>query len=387
MPEIFDIIVIGAGPAGLGATLSALTAKPRPSVLLVDKIVPWEKPIACAEGVWTDQFKAAAGEKPEWIRFYISTVVLHSADGSSIAHTAKDAGCIINRSRMQKDMADQCASLGAAVRFNVRVTDIKPEKDSLREVAFADESSVFCRVVIDASGPVAGFGKREKIASKPPDLEPAYFVIAQNTGIQQDTIHIFLGKTVAPGGYGWAFPREVGSANIGIVFGNSYRKNADITRHLAKLLDTNFPGARVVHRFAGSIPCEGRPQRTAVRRFIKVGDAASTVNPFTRAGIVEALENGTLAGAAALEMLGAPSAGKMDEICKKYRRKWIAAQGKKHEKLARAKDALARIPDADYNKAFSSLSKIPPEKRSISKIIGLSMGRFPRLVFAMRHLM
>ena len=54
--------------------------------------------------------------------------------------------------------------------------------------------------------------------------------------------------------------------------------------------------------------------------------------------------------------------------------------------MARAKDALFKIPDADYNEAFAALSKIPPDKRSISKIIGLSLGRFPRLAFAMRHL-
>jgi len=45
----YDIVIIGAGPAGLSAGLKVLSAKPRPSVLIVDKIVPWEKPIACAK--------------------------------------------------------------------------------------------------------------------------------------------------------------------------------------------------------------------------------------------------------------------------------------------------------------------------------------------------
>jgi digeranylgeranylglycerophospholipid reductase len=386
MPDIFDIIIIGAGPAGLSAALSALAAKPKPSVLLVDKLVPWERPIACAEGVWTDQFKAAVGEKPEWIRLYISTLVLHSADGSIITHFAKDAGCIINRPRMQKDMTGQCRELGAQLRLNTRVTDVAPEKESLREVCFADGAIVRGRVVIDASGPVAGFGKKEKISWKPLDLEPAYFVVAENTGIAADEVHVYLGSNLAPGGYAWAFPREAGTANVGIVVGSARRAHADIKKKLDVFLGDNFPGAKIVHCHAGGIPCEAKPQVIAVSRFLKAGDAASTVNPFSRAGIVEAMESGKLAGEAALAMLAVISQNQMRAVCKKYQKQWFDTEGKKHGKLSRAKGALVKMPDADYNAAFSSLSKIPPTKRSISKIIGLSLGRFPRLAFAMRHL-
>jgi digeranylgeranylglycerophospholipid reductase len=387
MPTTFDIVIIGAGPSGLGAALAALNTTPRPSVLLVDKLVPWEKPIACAEGVWTDQFEAAVGKRPEWIRRYISTVVLHSGDGSKIAHTAKDAGCIINRPAMQKDMAKQCELLGAEIRLNVRISEIKPEKESVRDVCFADGSIVRGRVIIDASGPVAGFGKKEKVSWKSLDLEPAYFAIVEGADIATDEIHIHLGSKIAPGGYAWAFPREAGVANVGIVLGNKYRAKADIRRLLDSFIEKNFPKARVTHRHAGAIPCEGKPQEIAAAGLIKCGDAAAMVNPFTRAGIVEALESGKLAGGAAIEMLRTLSPRQMEKICGSYRRSWRAAFGKKHEKLSLAKNALVRIPDSDYDKAFAALSKIPPEKRTITKIIGLSLGRFPRLVFAMRHLM
>jgi geranylgeranyl reductase family protein len=386
MPDIFDIIIIGAGPAGLSAALAALKASPKPSVLLVDKLVPWKMPIACAEGVWTDQFRAAVGDKPEWIRFYISALVLHSADGSTITHTASNAGCIINRPRMQADLAEQCRALGAELRLDARVSEIRPEKESLREVCFAGGAVIRGRVVIDASGPVAGFGKKEKIAWKPPDLEPAYFAVAENTGIATDEVHVYLGSGIAPGGYAWAFPREAGLANIGIVVGSAHRAKADIRKKLEVFMARNFPGARVVLRHAGGIPCSARPLKIAVSRLIKAGDAASTVNPFSRAGIVEAMESGKLAGEAALAMLAAPSQNRIQAVCKKYQKQWLDALGKKHGKLSRAKGALVNMPDADYNAAFSSLSKIPPEKRSISKIIGLSLGRFPRLAFAMRHL-
>ncbi len=387
MGETFDIIVIGAGPAGLHAALRALGSKAKPTVLLVDKLVPWEKPIACAEGVWTDQFKKASGDHPEWIRLHESTVVIHSADGSKISHTVSDGGCIINRSLMQADLAAQCRALGAEVRLDTRVTSVGPDHQSVREVRFANGSSATARVVIDASGPVGGLGRTEKISWKPDDLEPAYFVIAENTGILRDAIHIYLGSDIAPGGYGWAFPRDEGTANIGIVVGKAHREKADLRKKLDSLIQRNFPDAKILHRHAGAIPCEGHPRLIAASRLLKAGDAASTVNPFTRAGIVEALESGTLAGVFAVKMLGPISANRMRACCKEYQNSWRARLGKNHGKLSRAKSALATIPDADYNAAFSDLSKIPQRKLTITRIIRMSLGRFPRLVFAMRHLM
>jgi digeranylgeranylglycerophospholipid reductase len=386
MPDIFDIIVIGAGPAGLSAVLSALAAKPKPSVLLVDKLVPWENPIACAEGVWTDQLFAAIDVKPEWVRFKISKLILHSADGSSVTHFAKEAGCIINRQRMQADMAAQCRALGAEIRLNTRVAGIAPEARSLREVRFTNGTAVSGRTVIDASGPIAGFGKNEKITWKPPDLDPAYFAIVENANLATDEIHVYLGSKAVPGGYAWAFPRENGAANIGLVIGSSFRGSVDIRKLLDSLLAAHFPGVTVVRRHAGAIPCGGKPLPIAVSRFVKAGDAASMVNPFSRAGIMEAVISGKMAGRCACAMLAEDSPGKILAACRDYQKRWLKALGKKQERLAKAKDELFRIPDADYNEAFAALSKVPPDKRSISKIIGLSLGRFPRLAFAMRHL-
>jgi|WetSurMetagenome_2_1015567.scaffolds.fasta_scaffold00046_8 digeranylgeranylglycerophospholipid reductase len=386
MSKSLDIIVIGAGPAGLSAALSALSARPKPSLLLVDKIVPWERPIACAEGVWTDQFHAAFGLKQEWVRFRISTLVLHSANGARVSHYAKEAGCIINRSLMQRDLASQCEALGAEIRLNARATGVSPENGSLREVRFADGSVAFGRVVVDASGPVEGFGKDEKICRKPADLEPAYFAVVENAGLAPDEIHVYLGSGIAPGGYAWAFPREKNEANIGLVLGASYRGKVDIRKLLDSFLARHFPSAIVNVRRAGAIPCGGKPLRIAVSRLVKAGDAASMVNPFSRAGIMEAVISGKLAGACARDMLSAGTPEKMRAACGNYRKRWQKALGKKQEKLAKAKDALFKIPDADYDAAFAALDKIPPKKRTITKIIGLSLGRFPRLALAMRHL-
>ena len=387
MPETFDIIVIGAGPAGLSATLRLLKSGQKPSVLLVDKAVPWERPVVCAEGVWCDPLREVVKVRPEWIRLYISNAVLHSPNGATVTYFAKDAGCILNRPAMQADLARQCAALGATARYDRRVIDIGEEENGRRAVRFGDGSIATAGVVIDASGPISPLGKREKISWKPADLEPAYFAVAENTGISTDSIHVYLGREIAPGGYAWAFPRDKTTANVGLAIGKACRGKVDIRKLLETFCAKTFPDAHILRHFAGAIPCETGPQTIAVSRLLKAGDAASTVNPVSRSGIVEAMVSGACAADFGLRMLSADSARQAASLCREYQKAWHEAIGKKHAKLSRVKGSLLKIPDSDYNRAFSALSAVPQDKLTTTKIIRLSLGRFPRLVWAMRHLM
>jgi len=387
METNFDIIIIGSGPAGLNAALHALSGKPRPKVFLVDKQPSWEKPIACAEGVWCEPLHEAIEVKKEWVRLLISKAVLHSPNGNCITYFDKEKGCIINRAKMQGDMAKSCISMGAFTDFNDRVMEITPVENGLRCVHFQSGKTAFTKIVIDASGPLSNFGKTESLQCKPQDLEPAYFGIAENTGVENDAIHVFLGKSIAPGGYAWAFPREDGMANVGLVIGKDFKGSVDIKKLMADFMQQFYPKATIIRRFAGTIPCEARPACVAIPGFFKAGDAAGTVNPISRAGITEALCCGGMAAQFALSMLAATTFLQKKEICRQYQDAWLEKIGTKHGRLSNVKKVLAKIPDNDYNKAFGALGKIPQDKLTISKIIRLSLGRSPGLVFAMRHLM
>ena len=50
MPDLWDVIVVGAGPAGSAAALSALRVRPGASVLLLDRAeFPRDK--SCGDGI------------------------------------------------------------------------------------------------------------------------------------------------------------------------------------------------------------------------------------------------------------------------------------------------------------------------------------------------
>ena len=124
----------------------------------------------------------------------------------------------------------------------------------------------------------------------------------------------------------------------------------------------------------------------AVDGLLKAGDSASTVNPISRAGIVEAMKCGTLAGEYALRMLPVPEK-KLAAISKAYEKAWFEKLGRAHHRLSKVKSALARIPDSDFNRGAKAIASIPQAERTMSRIFALSVGRSPRLVWALRHLM
>jgi hypothetical protein len=66
---------------------------------------------------------------------------------------------------------------------------------------------------------------------------------------------------------------------------------------------------------------------------------------------------------------------------------WSRKRGARHEKLAKVKNSMLAVPDADYNRAACSLGAIRPDELTMSKIFRTALGRFPRLVWALRHLM
>lgn len=388
MHDYYDMIVIGAGPAGLNACLHAVREPDKYSILLVDKVVPWEHPIQCAEAVGRLGFYEAIDVKEQWIRLAVTKASFHAPDDTTVTYTDKNGGFIIDRAVMQRDCAHVLMKKGMTCIFNTRAVRISGQAGtSPRAVEFDNGTTISGRVVIDASGPIACLGKDERLAWKPMDLEPAYFVHAEGDGLPDDTVHLYMNRDLAPGGYAWAFPRGQGAANIGILIGSRYKGRVNMHRLLDTFLGHYFPAISIVNRFAGSIPCCFPRGPAAAPGFIKTGDAISAVNPISRSGICEALISGGLAGDHALLMLEAKNEKALRRIAASYETAWRKKRGNRHEKLARAKDSLDRVPDADYNRAARALAQIPPEKLTMSKIFRTALGRFPRLAWSLRHLM
>lgn len=388
MAEKFDIAVIGAGPAGLCATRSILLQHSGCSVVLIEKNNRVDKRIPCAEGVGRLGFHEIMPPRPSWIRSVVHSAAFHSPDNTVITYTDKEKGYIVNRALMQHDLVEWCQEHGATGLFDHTVSDVSVvNKKGLRVVSLDNAHTVTARVVVDCSGPFSRFGKYENLEWKPLDLETAYFAYISGITATTDTIHIYVGQSIAPGGYAWAFPRDEKSYNVGIVTGNTFRGKINPRKLLESFIKTHFPQAGIQKSSGGVIPCFKKRLTAAAPGLIKAGDAVSTVNPISRAGISEAMKSGTLAGTFALKMLEIETDRDMKHLCKQYENEWYKKLGKKHSKLAHVKNSLLNVTDSDYNRGAHTLVEVPHDHLTMSRIFMVCLGKFPKLVWALRHLM
>ena len=382
-----DFLIIGAGPAGLLTTIQLLQSGEKYSIGLVDKKNPWQEPVACAEAVHKTGLATLVPKvENSWIRETIDGVIFVAPDRTEVKFIKKASGIIINRALMHKDLANECIRGGAQCNFKTKIRTISAYENGYRTVSYTGETTgkLQAKVVIDCSGPGSRFGKTEAVTQGNYDLEPAIFTLAQGISYPANFIQLFFGKCYAPGGYAWLFPRDDGTANIGLVIGRKYSKSTSLKKSLSKFLDECFPGAKTEPPTGGAIACGYSQKPFAADNLLKVGDAANMVNPISRSGILEAMYGGHLAAETALQIIKLNSEIQKKPFYQSYQQKWVKKYGKHHHHLNKAKNAFGNIKDEVFSSAAQKLTKISPEKMTMRKIFLTTLFSNPLLFWHMR---
>lgn len=394
LPE-YDFAVIGAGPAGLLAALTLALANhgkrtPREySIALLDKRDPWREPVSCAEAVSAQGLREAVPKvEPAWIREPVDGVIFISPNGTRVTFRKPGSGLLIDRALMHRNLAEEGRRHGVHCNFRTRATAVSRYQGGWRTVKYEGEASgeLKARVVIDASGPGAGFGQGERIVQGDFDVEPALFALVRGLEYPVNLIQMFFGRNYAPGGYAWLFPRDKDVANVGLVIGKKYAREAPARRTMMEFVRRAYPGAAVETLHGGAIPCGYTHQPLAVENLFKAGDAANMVNPISRAGILEAMMGGKLAAEAALEVIGLGGEAEKEPHYRLYKEKWDAAYGNANYRIHKAKGAFMDVADRTFDRAAGSLARIPEEKITMGRIFLTTLWTSPSLIWKMRSL-
>jgi digeranylgeranylglycerophospholipid reductase len=313
-PESVDILVVGAGPGGCSAAVTAAVGGFR--VLLIDReSADNVGSKICGNALVPEALRAIAHAMAPpngaEVAAKLTSGTFYAPDGKT-GVTLPAPGVVLNRlvfgRRILSDavsagaeLVDQCSCVGWSDRDSVRV-----------RVRFPDgaDSDVAARVVIDASGfrsiltrdggPThadspngheVGVGYREILSLREPlDEGTGGFVVLSPPG--------------AAAGYAWAFPMGGRLANVGI--GTTL---ATVSGSLKSAYDDfvvgrpELAGAAVVSGGAGMVPLR-RPLASLVGDgFMAVGDAGCQTNPLHGGGIVPAMLAGAMAGETAVAAL------------------------------------------------------------------------------------
>lgn len=285
MPEEWDVIVVGGGPAGLSA--ARFSAELGLKVLLLESqsdIRAW-KP--CGEGVSKTTFETAGIEpKP--------SIVMNELNMRVYAPNEKYVeipmqGYAINKDAFLQELAKKAVLAGAEIRVGEKVEGVIRDGRRIIGVRTAKEESIRGKVVVGADGYNSIVAKSSGLDNST-ELIPTYQY--KMVGLELDshtTGRIYVGS-LAPGGYAWIFPKDEYTANVGIgVRGGPPKLYLD---KFIKEKREIFRRAKVIG-FGGSVvPIGGIAREYVGDGVILIGDSAGTVIPFTGAGIHSSIAAG-----------------------------------------------------------------------------------------------
>jgi digeranylgeranylglycerophospholipid reductase len=118
--ERYDVIVVGAGPAG---SVTAKTAAEKGlDVLLIERNAEIGVPVKCAEGV-SKELERFVEIDPRWVSTKLQGIVTYGPDGTKVTLSVEGAdiaGYVLERRLFDKYLAQQAARAGADVRVKTQ---------------------------------------------------------------------------------------------------------------------------------------------------------------------------------------------------------------------------------------------------------------------------
>jgi len=361
--EYYDVVVIGAGPAG---SITAKTAAEKGlSVLLIEKRQEIGDPVRCAEGVSKVCLKKHIDLDDRWICADVKGSRIFSPDGTMIEMAEEVAGAevgyVLERKLFDRALAYESAKAGAEVFVKTRATGLIIEDGFVRGVRImhrGEEREVRCKIVIGADGVESKVGRWAGIDTslKPVDIETCAQFLMSNTGIDQEYCYFYLGNEMAPAGYIWIFPKGNDLANVGIGILGSKSGQKTAIEYLEDFVAEKFPDARVLEVDVGGVPVSGSIDKTIANGLMLVGDAARQSDPITGGGIVNAMEAGEIAGEVAYEAI---SSGDLSETkLREYEKKWRSTVGLEIDNSLIVKNVFIKFTDKELNDLAHSLKNV-----------------------------
>jgi len=298
---MYDVIVIGAGPAG--SVTARTVALAGYDVLIIEKKERCLSP--CAGYI----NKTINIEMPDESVIQSNIKKMRTYFPDLTYHDFALNGFVVNRPLFDMDLLFKAEVAGADIIWNSPLVDIGAGNPG--SVKFRNGNAIG-RIIVGADGV---FSKTASLIG----LEQQRFAACSQYHIIDiepipQTCEIFFNVDYAPGGYIWIYPTGNNSAKVGLGMINcrkSPRGN----------LDAFIKGSQMSHRISGKIieyitgalPIGGLREKLVFDNILLAGDSAGMADPITGAGINNAILAGELAGKTIIKALENDDVDKLSE--------------------------------------------------------------------------
>lgn len=314
MDKSYDILVIGAGPAG--STTARLSASMGAKVLLIDKKKNPGFPVQCGELVsqWIFRYLPKLSNS---IVQRIENIIIHLPDGDCFK--MKNPGVMIERSVFDKELLTYAILAGADFSMATKAIEHSPkgvivEKNGKKEL-------INSKIIIGADGV-------NSIVSRwigTPQIKKIHTIQVEAVIFETSSdAEIYFDKKFE-GGYAWFFPKGM-RVNIGIGIISS--KGSNLPYLMDDFLEFQKKSGKlkrleIISKTTGFVPCEPS-QKIISDNIILVGDAAGFAHPISGAGIMNAIISGEMAGTISAEAINRNDISYLEN----YEREWKGFFGK-----------------------------------------------------------
>ncbi len=340
-----DVVIIGAGPAGLHA--ARRLAERRVDVVVLEEHPVVGEPVHCT-GILAreafDEFDLARDS----ILNDLTTARFVSPSGQEFTYrTGHVEAVVVDRASFDAGLAAAAERAGASLVRGARATALRRGVGGV-EVDVAGQQTVSARACVLACG--GRYGLHRTLGLGLPSL---YLHTAQREvpASRPGDVEVHFGRTIAPHGFAWAVPvwRDGRPyARVGVM------ADRDAPAHFARMLD------RVASRWgidAAAVPAPrqkilplARIARTYDERLLVVGDAAGLVKPTTGGGIYYSL----LSASIAAEVLAAALNGEdlSASTLAAYQRRWRDRLESELDTQLSFRQLVQGMPDSDIEGLF-----------------------------------
>ena len=371
--EKFDVIVVGAGPAG-GQCARELSKKGR-KVLIIEKSSGIGRPDFSSGGTPRETFKDF-DLPPELGRGSWSKILIAAYNDSKTWDYKETRGSVFDFNKLKKFLVGEAIKNGAEVLIGTSAEEPVIENDFIAGVKYKGafgEGLVKGKIIVDASGPVGALASQVGLRKAVPcSASIGIELVVENAAEEfKDVLAFYFSDYYVPFGYGWIFPFGQNSLKVGAVIYKAKEHGvneteygtADMMKVLKKFIK-RFPqlkNTQPMDLHGGNIYVNGGIKKYSKNGFLAIGDAACQINPLAGEGIRHALHSGRMAAEAIDKALSLNDFS--ESTLKEYDKNWQKYIGSKWKRSFLISEKLyGDLTQNQWRDIMQILSGLSPEE-------------------------